>query len=231
MKIIDKQSEKFSLNETQHGTTEVKFAIINPTTGETLTPFCRCKDYFTDVFWSNKVKKHVSVYGFTWKPNQDGGILDGKTFTLAVELWNRVDGKLVKIDKKQLSSIKSLLNTFDKKLKFLPAKMEVSDDENYAILTVSNAWTKVPYLVSSLFLLIRLGFTYEEKTNPIEYFTGAASSKFISPHDEGYFKRIKNRLEDLFNGKIDKNQTYEKYESSNNIHNYSGIVNYTEYKI
>lgn len=231
MNIIDNQSSKFNLIETGHGSKEVKWAIINPTTGETLTPFCKCKDYFTDVFWSNKTNKSISVYGFKWTPKQDGGILDGKTFSLAIKLNDRVGNKIVKIDKQEINSIKSLLNSFEKKLKFLPSKIELTDDENYAILTISNAWTKAPYLVSSLFMLTRLGFTYEEKKHPIDYFKGAPSSKFISPHDETYFKQINGRLNDLFDGKTDKHQTYEMYETGDSIHNNSGIVNFKEYQI
>lgn len=231
MKIIDEQSKKFHLNEIGHGAKEVKFAIINPTTGETLTPFCKCKDYFTDMFWSNKTKGNVDVCGFKWKPNQDGGLLDKDTFSIAIKLQDKSSSTINKLSKKETSSIKALLNVFEKKLKFPLTKTEVSDDENYVILNTSKQWKEVPYLVSALFMLIRLGFTYELKTNPIEYFTGASSKKFISPNDESYFKQVKGRFEDLYAGKVDRKQTFEMYNSASDAHGSSGIVGYHNYSV
>ncbi len=231
MKIIDEQSKKYHLNEIGHGAKEVKFAIINPSTGETLTPFCKCKDYFSDMFWSNKTGGNTDVCGFKWTPNQDKGLLSKKTFSIAIKLQDRSSSTLNKLGKKELSGIKSLLNTFEKKLKFSPTKAEISDDEKYIIVHVPEGWREVPYLVSALFMLIRLGFTYEEKTDPIKYFTGAASNKFISPNDESYFKQIKGRFQDLLDGKVDRKQTFEMYKTASNAHGGSGILSYREYKV
>lgn len=230
MKIIDNVSKKYSLCEAGQGKKEVKFAIIDSKSGETITPFCKCKDYFTDMFWSNAVKKDVSIFGFKWKPNQDNGVLDKQTFTIAIKLRDRDTGSNIAIEKKNATTIRALLNKFERKLKFKLSKAILDSDESHIILTVPKGWSDKPYLVSALFFLIRLGFSYDGKENPIEFFTKAKSGDYYSPHDESYFRTAKKKLEDLLEGKIDKKQTYEMY-TSGTIHSYSGIVGYKDYSI
>lgn len=230
MKVIDNVSKKYSLCEAGQGKKEIKFAFLNPKNGETITPFCKCKDYFTDMFWSNIMKKDINIFGFNWKPNQDKGILDADKYSIALKLHDRDSNKSLEIQQKQVTGIRTLLNKFERKLKFKLTRAVFDDTGSYVVLTVPREWGSKPYLVSALFFLIRLGFSYEGTKDPIEFFSKAKSADFYSPHDEGYFKTAKNKLQDLLNGKIDKKQTFEMYNSGN-IHSHSGIVGYKDYSI
>lgn len=232
LKIEDDISKTFHLSEAGQGKKEVKFSIIDPKTGKTITPFCKCKDYFTDLFWSIKCKQSVNVYGFIWNHTKEGNdTIMKKTFSIAIKLVDRDNKKVIDLPKGAKTSVKNLLNKFEKNLKFPLTKVEISDCKNHLILHVSEKWHDKPYLVSALFLLIRLGMTYDGKSDPIEYFTKIGSKDYIAPADENYFRSTKNKLKDLLDGKICKNQTFEKYTEGYNLHNNSGIVNMKDYSI
>jgi hypothetical protein len=231
MKIIDKISGSYNLIESPQGKKEIRFAVINYKTGETITPFCKCKDYFTDMFWSKKLKKKVAIYGFHWDGDKDNKVLDEDTFSIAINLTDKDTREKLSVNKEYCKTIKSLLNQFEKKLKFDLAETQLDDENLHIIVTVSKEWSERPYLVSSLFFLIRLGFTYDGKTNPIEFFTNAKSSNYMAPYDEGYFRTGKKKLEDLLKGIIDKKQKYEMYTTSSEIHGSSGLIGYQSYSV
>lgn len=230
MKIIDKVSSKFNLSEIGHGQREVQFAFINPETGETITPFCRCKDYFNDMFFTKKTGTSVNICGFKWNKDDDNGVLDKDELAIAVRLRERNNHQnFYDITKVEVESVFLLLNKFTLANDFGHLAVELSDDNKYIIIKFSKKWMEIPYLCSTFFLLVRLGFTYKKDEDILVWYQGG-SKNFISPNDEGYFRSRKDRLKDLLEGKIDKNQTYEMY-TTGNIHNRSGIVGYQEYKI
>lgn len=229
MKVIEEISSG-KLAEINHGPKEVQFAFINPDTGKTITPFCKCKDYFNDMFWSNKVKKSVSVYGFSWTPDRDKGVLHKDRLCLAIRLIDRDDkSKFHKIEEENIKGIVDIIAQFSEANGFEPATVEREEsDGKHIILYFDKKWTEIPYLNSAFFLLVRLGFTYKHGEDVTKDYKTTA--KFISPNDEGYLRLVKNKIEDLLKGKIDSKQTYEKY-TNDTIHNYSGIVGYKEYSI
>lgn len=228
MKIIDELSKKSHLSEMSHGNKEIRFAFIDPEKKTTITPFCRCKDYFTDMFWSNATKQNVDIYGFKWKPDQDNGILKKDRLSIAIKLT--VNGTRSKLTDDNSKNIKNLLNKFESGLKFKLTETQLSSDGNNIIIDISKQWTKIPYLISALFMLIRLGFSYSEDTDPIEFFESRKSVDFYSCHDQIYFKQAKKRLKDLLNGKIDKKQKFNMYTASS-IHDESGLISYNKYSV
>lgn len=230
MKVIDNISKTFNLSEAGHGVKEVQFAFLNPDTNETITPFCMCKDYFNDMFFTKKTGTSVHIYGFKWNKDDDHGVLDKDQFTIAVRLRDRNNKeKFFDIEEKQIESIFYLLNTFNKSNKFGYLSVYLSDDKKYAIIVFDKKWTEIPYINSAFFLLVRLGFTYNKDEGIIAWYE-KGSKNFISPNDESYFKQRKDRIKDLLEGKVDSKQTYDKY-TAGSIHNNSGIVGYQGYKI
>lgn len=228
MKITEKV--KYGLSEIGHGTREVQFAFVDSKTGDNLTPFCMCKDFFGDLFWANQTGNKVSIYGFKWEPNQDGGILAKPRLSVALRIRNR-DNKdeVYTIKESELESLTSLFDQFNSANKFKTFKTELSDDKKYIIISFDKAWVSRPYLCSALFLILRLGLTYDPKKEVMAFYT-SGSKNFISPNDETYFRSIKNRIEDLLKGIRDENQKYSDYTVSS-IHNNCGIVNYKGYKV
>jgi hypothetical protein len=221
---------KYGLAEIGHGTREVQFAFINHETGENLTPFCMCKDFFGDLFWSNETGNKVAIYGFKWEPNQDNGILKQDHLSVALRIRNRdKKDEIYDVKKTELESLVALFDQFNSSNKFKDFDAELSDDKKYIIITFDKAWVSKPYLCSALFLILRLGLTYDPKQEVMAFFA-SGSKNFISPNDETYFRSIKNRIQDLLSGKRDEVQKYSDY-TVNTIHNNCGIVNYKGYKV
>lgn len=228
MKIID--NVKAQLNEIGHGPKEVQFAFIDDKTGKTITPFCMCKDFFNDMFWCNKLKKNISIFGFKWTANQDKGVLNRGILSLTMRLRDRNNKeKFFEIAEGELKGIKSILNKFEQANGFNKSNVDYADDKNYLVVSFDKAWSNAPYLISAFLFLIRLGLTYDAKSDVIEWFK-VTSKKFISPNDAVYFKNSEIKIKDLLNGKIDKKQSYEMYDEGT-IHSSSGLVNCRDYKI
>lgn len=229
MKIVNNKTA--ALIENGHGPITAKFALINPENGHTLMPFCKCKDYFTDVFWSNSTNKPADVYGFKWQPNEDGDILKKDDLYVAVKLVDK-QAKVQEITNAHVKGLETFLNKFEEKLKFKTSEVSICEEGKHIILKFNKAWVQQPYLISALFLFIRMGLKYDNlKATPINFYVKATSGQWLSPADALYFLQARTRIDDLWNGKIDTKQTFSKYTDSYSVHNSSGIVNYLEYKI
>lgn len=230
MKITEKVVQ--NLNEISHGSIEVRFAYIDPATGNTITPFCRCKDYFNDMFWSLKTKKPVDCCGFTWDSNDKRNkFIEGDTLTIAIKL-SRKGNSIVNlpVEEKHLYGIEKLFKEMNRGLKYRPIELSLSDDGEHIILSYDRRWSEIPYLNSAFFLFIRLGLTYEGE-DIVEFFSDGKSQKFMSPHDIGYFKAAREKIENIIEGKLDTHQKYEDYPSDSYVHSNSGLVYYRNYKI
>lgn len=229
MNIKDNVSKNYNLIEVSHGIREVQIAYINGKTGETLTPFCRCKDYFNDLFYSNKTNKAVKIFGFHWKPNQDLGELSRNTLVLAIRLRDRNDtSRFYEFTEEERQGIFYLLSQFTKINDLGRIIVRFSEDKKNLIIYFNKKWTDIPYLNSAFYFLIRMGITYKKDEDIFTWYSN--SGKFISPNDQMYFKNSQQRIIDLLSGKIDDRQKYEDYDSGS-IHGNSGLVNYRGYRV
>jgi hypothetical protein len=227
MKIKEEISNS-TLTEAGHGNREVRFAFINEK-GVNITPFVKCKDYFNDMFWSNKVNKPINIFGFVWMPGQDKGELDKPRLSIAIR--TETGRKLVPITEEEKSSIISMLINFSDRLGYGDIVGESEEDGGHFIVHFDKRWTEIPYVNSAFFLLIRAAFGFDPGKEPLEYLT-SDKSRFVSFNDQSYLKSVKVRqkFEDLYKGNVDKSQKYEDYNNGN-IHNGSGVVGYQNYKI
>lgn len=231
MKIVE--NVHANLNEIGHGSTEVQFALFSPKTGKTITPFVKCKDYMSDLFWSHTVGKNASIFGFNWKSGRYKDILNADFIHIAVRI-RKAGATLdeISITEPQVKGVKHFLKPFEKALGIKPTKVTVCDEGKNILLQVSKQWFARPYTISALFLFIRLGLNYTDfKKSPVEFYDKAKPGLFVSTQDPMYFRQAKNRIIDLLNGKLDKNQTFAMYASADDVHDGSGIVDYFGYKI
>lgn len=226
MKI--KEAVKHSLAEIGHGQTEVLFAYVNPNTGDTITPFCKCKDFFNDMFWSRKTGTTISIYGFSWDKTCDNKSLDGDTLMIAIKLQNKGDHKDILITDEQMQNVLEILYLIEEPNKFEPTEGELCNDGKYLVLKYDRKWSDIPYLNSALYFFVRLGFTYNPSKTIEEQYKD--QKNFISPNDAMYYRSANQRVKDLLAGKIDNRQKYEDYNTGT-IHNNSGLVYYKDYKI
>jgi hypothetical protein len=228
MKIIDNISAKNSLSEIGHGQREVQIAYVNPKNGETITPFCKCKDFFNDMFWSNKEKKDISIYGFKWNHKDHRDLLDKNVLTIAVHLRDRVNKSIYELKEEERLSVLRLLTKISTSAGLGRVVVRMCEEKKNLVIYFNRKWVDTPYLNSAFYFFVRLGFTYDKDHEILSQYN--KSQKFISPNDQIYFKKANSRIKDLLEGKIDKNQTYSSYNSGS-IHNASGLVNYCGYKI
>ena len=209
-------------SEIGQGKREVLFSFYDRDGKSNVVNFFKCKDFAQDVFWSEKLKKEDKIYGFSWSPGSLEKCKFGGYYYLVMKTREDKDKPIQNSEK---LSILSLLSHFEKPLGFNSSKFYKTDSE-HSIFKYDVSWSEYPYLNSALFLLLRLGFTYDCKSDPIAYFDDGLASKYISPNDIGYFKRCKNILTDLNKGIIYTNLKYSDYTSIGNVHNHSGICNY-----
>jgi len=223
MKVIDNLSSKARLSEIGHGTITAKFALYNRQTEEVMTPFVQCKDFISDVFWSNKMQKDITIFGFKWKNNSDEGILNKPRLSIAVKKV-RVNGVKEEITKEEILGIMALINPIDKANSFTRTIPRLCEDNKHIIVNFDKKWTDIPYTLSAFLLLLRIGFKYDGKSNVEEFYKNVEN--FLSTNDAMYMRTATSIIKDMQNGYIDSSQTYEQYKEINSVHGSSGIVAY-----
>lgn len=230
MKIITK-ADQGRLSESSHGQIEFKYALIDYDKGETLTPWFKCRDYVNDIFWAYYNNKPILMYGFSCDGTSYREALDKSTFSFALKLVDRLKVEDRRpIEDHQIAGISLLLHKFDQALGFEPSKVEVCDENCHIIVSVDKAWSVVPYIQSTLMLILRLGWTYDPNKDFIEQYTqNAQGSKFISPHDMAWMPRIKGTLTNILAGKVDRTQKYKITDREDIVHNYYGVVTYAQH--
>lgn len=220
IKIVRPQGH---LSESGQGNPVAKFATINEK-GETTSPFFQCRDYISDLLWSHYCKKPINVHGFVSDGKEYENIMEDGKFRLVLKV--HYGGQVKPITPEQYQGVKSLIEMFDASLSFPPSEVTLSDDEKYIIICVDKVWTEVPYLQSTLLLLMRLGLKYDPNQPFIEYFSDGSASKYISPYDASYFRASKHILERLLKGEIDSTQKYVATDGIYSVHGNYGIYAY-----
>lgn len=230
MKVIDKVSEKFHLSEGGQGKLQMKFAIYNKDTQEVITPFCMCKDYFSDAFWAKYTGNDVlNMYGFSFKKDDDQGLFDKDEISLAIRFVPINSKEFQDVNQENLDNILSFLNRFEKSNNFTLSVGEICEEGKSYIITFDRKWTQMLYLASAFFMFLRLGYYYDRTSEIKEYYS--KSDKFITPNDQMYLKSTIEVVEDIEKGYLDKSQKYSDYTTQGQVHGSSGIVGYrSKYK-
>lgn len=230
MKIIDKISAKCHLSESGQGSIEMKFALLNKEIGEIITPFCKCKDYFSDAFWAKYTRKNVvNMYGFSFGMDEDKGLFDKDEISLAIRMVSRDTQIMNTVFQENLDNIISLLNKLESANNFNLCIGEICEENKHFIITFDKRWTEIPYLLSGFFMFLRLGFHYDRESKIKDYYS--KPEKFITPNDQMYLKSTIDVVDDIENGYLDRSQKYSDYLNQSITHNSSGIVGYrTKYK-
>jgi hypothetical protein len=197
-----------------------KFHLIDYETYEPLTVQVKCKDFFQDIFWSEKTKEDVKdIYGFFWKCGTYDFHNKPKLMFAITKLNDYGFGKKHK-------NIQELLNIFDKSLNFEPSIVKPDETEKYCVVLVDSKWIKRPYLSSLLFFITRLG-EYYEGSNILEFLKEISNNNSIL-NDAIYLRNSLTKIKNILKG-YEYNQNWEDYQSFSNtyyiIHNSSGIVN------
>jgi hypothetical protein len=163
------------------------------------------------------------------KVGEAKNVLSRERISFIIKTVHRGSVKPIPVTDKQVVGISLLLMNFENALKFEPSVIEVDDSNNYIIVTVDRKWTEIPYVLSALTFILRLGITYDPGKDMFLYYT--EPKNFISPHDAGYFKTATPILKDLLEGKVNKSQKYNPNDGIYDVHGLYGICSYAnQYK-
>ena len=175
----------------------------------------RCKDFFQDAIWSEKLNKAMSIYGFSWKP--EGKLLNQEFLFMGV----RDEGKTIG---DRAENCQSLLNKLEEILNYPLSSCKSDVTQKYIVTKFSIKWIEVPYLFSLFTLLLRSGLAFENESLK-EFFEKSGSNQKITPNDKGYLNSGMSKIKALLEG-IVYPQKYEDYDNTSSIHNRSGICNF-----
>ena len=179
MKLIDEQ-DRSVLSEGR--SQQMGFAFCKPVDNETVEtahPISPCKDYCSDVVWTEHVGKHVSCCGLSYDKK---GIFDGKVSFLAFKICDSFSFACRKhgnsyphldADRKRLRDnyqhVEFLLNDIEKEMGIEPlTKIYLTDQDAY-VSQMSYFWSQYPYLTSLYCLLLR-GAQFYDGTTSIQEF-------------------------------------------------------------
>ena len=184
-----------------------------------LHPPVMCKDYIQDAFWSEHTGKKADIYGFKWSPDKMSISEDRYNFGLE---FTSADWA-AKID-----MVISLLAAAEEKLGFKPSVLYDTDDKLKFIVNVSKEWVEQPIRISFLTLLFRIGTAYTPGEDIFEFLKAVAEGKktTMMSKDHGILKRGMPRVEKMLKRDFLK-QTYAQFTQSQEIHDMSGVANYT----
>jgi len=180
-------------------------------------PSVRCKDFLTDIIWSETIKSKASIYGFTWE--NTGTFLKD---TMIIGMDNEKNDVT-----EYAPSLMSLLNKLEERLGFdKKSVVEVDSTGKILVIKFNVKWTKIPHLFSFFTLILRVGCSYDGSELE-SFFNSFAEGKYktIGSNDVMYVRNAKSNITNLLKGII-REQKYENYTTIHNIHNNSGIVNF-----
>lgn len=183
--------------------------------GNGLTPPIQCKDFLTDLFWSERTKKPIKIYGFSWEP---GKLKESKEYYIALRYNNQSM-------KKSREPLESFLNDWEERLGFPRSDVDLDDDGTALIVRFSRDWTEKPVIFSAFTLFLRVGCQYN----------GGGISDFLKDFikqekvwasvDKQYLSSEKGaaRVKQMLKGETFK-QSYSDFTDMYSIHGQSGLM-------
>jgi hypothetical protein len=220
---------QFGYSLCEANSTGMRYAILD-SRGNIRTKLFRCKDYMQDVYWSEILNKDVvEQYGFKW----DGKNTNPVSKQTFVDILMTPCSESTDSLQEYTDNLKLLLNTLEKALNFELRSYvtKCSNDDKDIIISYTNEWSKRPYLISLLFLLMRIGIYYDKDDNlqnVIDFLYSAELKNKMFSNDSSQMLNIrsKKKLEEIFINNNLIEQNWSDYTSSSAVHNNSGIVSY-----
>lgn len=231
MKIIDNTNRRVLSEGRNH---QMGFAFckkIDEDNYELVHPISPCKDYLSDVLWTEHVGKPISCCGLKYEKQ---GIYDGEVAYMAIKICDYMSGNTYagyEADRKRLrenfKNLEMVVNHVEAEMA-LATKTSVlqTEDADIFLLKLPHFWCQFPYLVSLYSLLVRVAQYYDGKKTPKEFLEG-----FSSGRDMYLWQTAKSRLAYLVKcgiGEVPKQEMVEDL-SRNHPHS-SGIIGFSGFK-
>ncbi len=195
--------------------TRIEMCLIDAQ-GQGLSVPVRCKDFLTDAYYSEYVKKPVGIWGFNWTP----GKLNLKDpFRMAVR------AKSWALGPKHADVVHSVVNPFSEALGY--GSITTGSDGTSLWLFAPNPWTTKPALISALTMLVRTAFASKTPVTSVMPFLREVA-RHDNPECHGDGRWIQGTLEPLelmLKGKLHPkiSKGFLDYPSSGEVHHGGGI--------
>ena len=172
----------------------------------------QCKDFFSDLFWCEYMRKAETVYKFGWTPGTVK--LDQSWYHMGLVHSGYPDfGKYA-------GPVEAVLQEFDSALGFERSKVESANKNSALLVKFSSDWTKKPMLISAFSLIVRLAPLYTG--GGVRSWFKDMNKTFV-PYDSHSISEVKRRLLVMLEGKLPE-QTYQQYGSATDVHCGGGLL-------
>lgn len=161
-----------------------------------LFPFSTCKDFLTDVIWSEKTNQNFSKYDFNWTPKN----LINEQFHLIIKNDNDLTP--------YVKNLQNILNMWTKQLGFKPCR--VRSYEKCLFVKISSEWLDKPYMIA---LLTTICTSYP--LNNFKDFNDYMKQSAKYAIRKTYFDTYKSQIQKIWSGTV---EDYVKYEDCCNVH-------------
>jgi len=196
--------------------TSIEMCLIN----EELVGICvpvRCKDFISDAYYAEAKGFNADIWGFRFKT---GSIPGWKTSPLRLAM--RIGGR--KLDKKDAKSMNALLNAFP----IIGEVSVVADEAGNLVIIAAPAWSKSPWRISLLTMLMRQGLLYDMTSSPYVFLEKIAKEdNSLCPGDKRWVGATLPAMKTLMQGTIppplSKKDSYEAFESTHECHHAGGF--------
>ncbi len=170
--LVDNENRK-KLSEGRNCGMSCGFAKREGDVFTMLMPLSACKDYLSDVVFSEITGKPYTIYGLT--TTKTGAFSNGEGYLVTGILkYQRTDDKYPNYDRdyealaKNYENLVIFMNEFEKKLKLTQFTQITPLEENRYLVIVPAFWLTRTYLISLYALILRMGIFYKSG-DVIEY--------------------------------------------------------------
>lgn len=182
-----------------------------------------CKDFFTDTFYAETLKKPTSIHGFKWAPGTFPATQ--KTFHMCIEFEKKdLSGKV--------KTAQALLNAWEERFGIKPSKVQVDSTGKRLVFSFDKEWTVRPVMISFFTLLLRLAPMYTEKMGPTGIFHEVIKNgNPYGEYDKGELGKrgVIDAIEECWDTHTppSPSQTYEQYDTASGAHHRGGFIAHT----
>lgn len=200
----------------------LEYSLLTPKY-KAVHPPVLCKDFLTDIFWSEYTNKRIQIYGFSWTPGRFA--INRRKFHLGIRLRHRGNDAY---DNLECPRLQEFLNEFEALVDVPLSKVYVVSD-TAAIVEFDREWTMQPIRLSLYTLLVRVGLRYDgrgvEKWLTHIRVNGNGE---VGSYDSSIVKAAESKFNGIFKHKsLSFLQEYKDYKGSS-VHDESGLMSWKE---
>lgn len=208
--------------------------------------FVWCKDFMQDVVYATVTKKQVSIYGFSYNPEEAPPLDTEKTRLLLNSFRDTNFGSKV------FGGLKDFLTQIERQLKMVPTRFEIAENPHpryrksgIYLAIGSKRWMQSPPMISLYTMLLRVGLVHTKgedfaqtiakvKSGELKPYFGNRSDNdksLLSRTEKGFNRILRHGDRKLFHQNIEKNYPLKAKGdldfSIHTLHDTCGLVGFS----